>query len=319
MNTGRARPALRIVKRGERDSISVSSQGWCRFEPLMETAALPWLVHPAVPDLDLPAWLRNNRALVTDRLHAHGALLFRGFDVRGVERFEDCVKALSGELLEYEYRSTPRTRVAGGIYTSTEYPPSRTIPLHNEMSYARAWPLKLWFQAVQVATTGGQTPLADSREVLSRISPSVRDKFAERRVQYVRNYGHGVDLPWQEVFQTSDAREVEGFCRKVGMELEWLDDDRLRTRHVCQAIAAHPQTGESLWFNQAHLFHVSSLDDESRGLLLQHFGESGLPRNAYYGDGAPIESGVLDEIREAYERETIVFPWEAGDLLLLDN
>jgi alpha-ketoglutarate-dependent taurine dioxygenase len=88
---------------------------------------------------------------------------------------------------------------------------------------------------------------------------------------------------------------------------------------MCQAIATHPQTGEAVWFNQAHLFHVTSLDEASRALLLQHFGESGLPRNAYYGDGSAIEPEALDEIREAYERETVVFPWQTGDLLLVDN
>src|SRR6185369_17479691 len=102
------------------------------------------------------------------------------------------------------------------------------------MSYARAWPLKIWFYSVKVAASGGQTPLADSRKVLTRISQKVRDKFAERNVMYVRNYGHGVDLPWEEVFQTNEPLEVERFCRKVGMTFEWRGDDRLTTRHVCQ-------------------------------------------------------------------------------------
>jgi alpha-ketoglutarate-dependent taurine dioxygenase len=187
MSANSTRPVLRIVKRGERESMSVSTQGLCRFEPLMEDAELPWLVHPTVPDLDLPAWLRNNRDLVGTQLREHGALLFRGFEVRGAERFQDCVKAISGDLLEYEYRSTPRTRVSGSIYTSTEYPPSRSIPLHNEMSYARAWPLKIWFYAVRVAASGGQTPLADSRKVLARLSQKVRDTFAEREVMSTSN------------------------------------------------------------------------------------------------------------------------------------
>lgn len=319
MSADSRRPALRIVSRNERGAVSVSPRGLCRFEPLTDVADLPWLVHPTVPDLDLPSWLRNNRTLVGDELREHGALLFRGFGVQGVERFQDCVKALSGELLEYEYRSTPRTRVSGSIYTSTEYPPSRSIPMHNEMSYARAWPMKIWFYAVKVAAAGGQTPIADSAKVFKRISPQIRDRFAERQVLYVRNYGSGVDLPWQDVFQTSDPLEVERFCRRVGMDLDWAGGDRLTTRHVCQAIALHPQSGVPLWFNQAHLFHLTSLDEASRGLLLQHFGESELPRNAYYGDGSPIEPEALDEIREAYEREKIVFQWQVGDLLLLDN
>ena len=319
MSAENVKPALRIAKRAERPSITVAAGSVCRFEPLADGRELPWLVQPMMADVDLAAWLRNNKDAVGDQLRTHGGLLFRGFQVNGTDPFEACVKALSGSLLEYEYRSTPRTRVAGSIYTSTEYPPSRSIPMHNEMSYARAWPLKLWFHAVTPATRGGQTPLADSRKVLARISPRVRDTFAARQVMYVRNYGHGVDLPWQEVFQTTERLEVERLCRKVGMDLEWKTDDRLTTRHICQAIAPHAQTGEPVWFNQAHLFHVTSLDDASRELLLQRFGESELPRNAYYGDGSPIDAAVLDEIRQAYAAETVVFEWQTGDLLLLDN
>jgi alpha-ketoglutarate-dependent taurine dioxygenase len=319
MSSHSTKPALGIVARGERKSIAVSPGSLCRFEPLSDGGELPWLVQPTVPNLDLAAWLRNNRVLVGDRLRVHGGLLFRGFVVGGTEQFEGCVKALSGTLLEYEYRSTPRTRVSGSIYTSTEYPPTRSIPMHNEMSYARAWPLKLWFYSVTPATTGGQTPIADSRKVLERISRRVRNEFEARQVMYVRNYGHGVDLPWQEVFQTTEPLDVERLCRAVGMEFEWKSSDRLTTRHACQATANHPLTGEPLWFNQAHLFHVTSLDEASRDLLLQRFGERELPRNAYYGDGSPIEPAALDEIRDAYEREAVVFSWQPGDLLLLDN
>jgi hypothetical protein len=72
-----------------------------------------------------------------------------------------------------------------------------------------------------------------------------------------------------------------------------------------------------VWFNQAHLFHVSSLKSEIRESLLASAGE--LPRHAFYGDGSPIEDAVLEEIRAAYEREAIVFTWQNGDVLVLDN
>ncbi|WP_267188558.1 TauD/TfdA family dioxygenase [Pseudomonas aeruginosa] len=53
--------------------------------------------------------------------------------------------------------------------------------------------------------------------------------------------------------------------------------------------------------------------------LLDEVGEQGLPRNAYYGDGSPIEAEVLDTIRAAYREETRAFAWERGDVLMLDN
>jgi alpha-ketoglutarate-dependent taurine dioxygenase len=47
--------------------------------------------------------------------------------------------------------------------------------------------------------------------------------------------------------------------------------------------------------------------------------EADLPYNTYYGDGSQIEDAVVEEIREAYRQETVYFPWQVGDLLLLDN
>ncbi len=88
---------------------------------------------------------------------------------------------------------------------------------------------------------------------------------------------------------------------------------------MCQAVATHPKTNAEVWFNQAHLFHISSLEPDVRQSLLSAFREEDLPRNVYYGDGSPIEDSVLDEIREAYRQETVIFPWQEGDTLLLDN
>ena len=47
--------------------------------------------------------------------------------------------------------------------------------------------------------------------------------------------------------------------------------------------------------------------------------EDELPMQAYYGDGAPLEPAVLEAIRAAYRQVTVTFPWQAGDVLLLDN
>jgi hypothetical protein len=49
------------------------------------------------------------------------------------------------------------------------------------------------------------------------------------------------------------------------------------------------------------------------------FGEENLAYNTYYGDGTPIDDSIIAEIREAYRQETILFPWQHGDLLMLDN
>ncbi|HEY0096727.1 MAG TPA: TauD/TfdA family dioxygenase, partial [Archangium sp.] len=205
------------------------------------------------------------------------------------------------------------------IYTSTEYPADQQIPFHTEMSYTSTWPMKIGFMSVIVAATGGETPIADSRRVYERIPAGIRQRFEDQGVLYVRNYTPWMDVPWQTVFQATTREEVDRFCADAGIEAEWVDEDHLRTRQVCQGVASHPVTGEKVWMNQAHLFHVSSLDPAMVEILLEDFGEENLPRNTYYGDGSPIEPEAFAAIREAYDAEALLFPWEKDDVLLLDN
>lgn len=280
---------------------------------------LPLVVRPATVGLDLISWAAANRPFLEGKLLEHGGILFRDFNVAAVADFERFVTTISGELLDYSYRSTPRTQVSGKIFTSTEYPAAESIPLHNENAYSRNWPMKIWFFSQQCAETGGETPIADSRRVYELIPAGIKERFCRHGLMYVRNYGSGLDLSWEDVFQTADRAEVENYCRSVGMDFEWREDDCLRTRQLCQAVATHPQTGQMVWFNQAQLFHISRLAPAVREALLTVFEEEDLPRNVYYGDGVPIEAAVLDEITRIYEQETICFPWQQGDILMLDN
>jgi alpha-ketoglutarate-dependent taurine dioxygenase len=302
-----------------RKAVRISAEALVREQPLLPDNTLPWLITPAQPGVDLAEWSAAHRQDIEDRLRQAGAVLFRGFGIRSEAELERFIQGLSGDLLEYTYRSTPRKQVAGNIYTSTEYPADQHIPLHNELSYTREWPMKIAFCCLTPAQQGGETPIADSRRIYQAIDPVVRDRFASRQVMYVRTYGGGLDLPWEEVFQSSDRGVVEEYCASHGIEFEWKDANRLRTRQVCQAVASHPGTGEPVWFNQAHLFHVSGLPTAVREYLLSSQQEEDFPRNAYYGDGSSIESESLAEIRRALQQETVSFPWEEGDVLLLDN
>jgi len=301
-----------------RRAIALSAGTLVKENNLLPDSPLPLLIQPTVDGVDLIQWAGANRALILTKLRTHGGILFRGFAVASIEAFEAFMSALSDDLLDYSYRSTPRTLVSGKIYTSTEYPSHQTIPLHNEMSYSRRWPMLLGFFCVEAATKGGETPIADSRRVFARISPAIRERFTEKGVMYVRNYGDVLDLPWQDVFQTADRAVVQDYCRTNGIEFEWRGENELRTSQVCQAVARHPVTGEMVWFNQSHLFQVSSLNPEIRESLMVAAGREP-PRNALYGDGSAIEDAVLDEIRATYEQEAVVFPWEKRDILILDN
>jgi alpha-ketoglutarate-dependent taurine dioxygenase len=250
----------------------------------------------------------------------HRALLFRGFDVGSPEAFQDFVRASSsGEMLEYRARSTPRYEVGGRVYVSTIYPPDQRINLHNEGTYWMACPHKIYFCCLEAPPEGGETPICDVRGVYARIAPEVREPFERKGVMYVRNYNPGVGLSWQEAYQTSSRQVVEEYCRDNRIDFEWIDGERLRTRQLRPAVRLHPRTGEKLWFNHGAFFHISLQPAEVRRELVAAFGEDGLPYNTFYGDGTPIQDETIAQIHEAYRQGKVTFPWQPGDVLLLDN
>lgn len=264
-------------------------------------------------------WAAENQAHVERLLQENGALLVRGLSIPSSRQFGRLLETLFGEpLIEYAYRSTPRTELRGHVYTATEYHHDQTIPQHNENAYSNRWPMRIGFLCTNPPEGGGETPISASAEIRARLPKEIVAEFEAKGVKYVRNYSQ-IDLPWSEVFQTEDREAVEAYCTENRITCEWLEDDALRTTQVNPAVARHPITGEVLWFNQAHLFHVTNLDEEVRESMLAIMPEDRLPKNTYFGDGTPIDPDYLTVIRDFYQQTRIVFPWQRHDLMLLDN
>jgi alpha-ketoglutarate-dependent taurine dioxygenase len=287
------------------------------FEP---GTSLPLVIEPSSRKIDLLSWAADNCDYLERKLLIHGGVLLRGFNVKTASEFEAFIKTVSAQALEYRERSSPRSLVSGHIYTSTDHPADQSIFLHNENSYQQVINMKIFFFCQVPAAKGGETPIADCRKIFDRIDPQVREKFAEKKWMYIRNYGDGFGLPWQTVFQTNDKAVVERHCRENGICVEWKDGDRLSTRATLSAILKHPKTGEMVWFNHATFFHVSTLPTwVYEALMVEFDDESDLPTNTYYGDGSTITPSVLHHLREVYNQEMISYPWRKGDVLMLDN
>lgn len=282
---------------------------------------LPVLMTPAHAGEDLLSAVQRLRPQIEESLLLAGGVLLRGFSVPAVETFQQFASSFGHPLLKYEFASTPRSAVSAstgaGVYTSTEYPAHQSIPLHNEQAYTREWPMKIWFHCVTASPQGGETPIADSRAVYRRMPGHIRKRF-EPGILYVRNFGE-MDVPWQKVFNTESRAEVQAFCERSGISWEWKDDDGLRTKQLCQAVETHPVTGEQVWFNQAHLFHISAREAEEREVLEEIYGIENVPRNTFFADGSTISDEIFDEVRAVLDAETVAFPWEEGDVLMLDN
>jgi alpha-ketoglutarate-dependent taurine dioxygenase len=277
----------------------------------------PIMLTPAVDNVDLAAWCSSHKEELDGYFDKYGAVLFRGFGLDDAAAFEAVASSIASDLFA-EYGDLPPEAASERIYGSTPYPPDKMILFHNESSHLASWPLRQFFFCITPAPDRGETPLLDCREVFEALDPELREQFVKKGLMYVRNFSEGIDVPWQDFFHTDDKAEVEKTCADAGMSCEWTDQG-LRIRQVAQAVTAHPRTGETLFFNQVQLHHVSCLDDETRTALRQLFSDEDLPRNVYFGDGTPIPDEVIDRIGELYEELCVEFPWQKGDLIAVDN
>ncbi|MBA4495179.1 TauD/TfdA family dioxygenase [Paenactinomyces guangxiensis] len=300
-------------------AIPLDIQEMVRQRRFSDGQALPLIIEPTYPDMNLTEWLKQQSEWVEKQLLQCGGILFRGFQVKKQVDFHQLVDAICSQPMTYKEGATPRTKISEKVYTSTEFPATQRIDLHNELSYVNTWPKKIWFCCIKNADKGGETPIADVRKVYQLINKKIIDTFKEKGWMLVRNFGDGFGLPWQRVFHTDLQHEVDAYGKENGISREWKDENRLRTTQVRPAIAIHPDTKESLWFNHIVFWHESSLEPRLRTMFHNEFGKDGLPFSTYYGDGTPIEDEVIDEIKKAYRQATITFKWEEGDVLMLDN
>ncbi|MCF6437762.1 TauD/TfdA family dioxygenase [Pseudoalteromonas sp. MMG022] len=273
---------------------------------------------------ELLDWKADNAELLKEKLLTHGAILFRNFDVNTVLRFDKFLEHFKeASLLDYVGGNSPRTKMSKGIYTSTEYAADQFISLHNELSYAEQWPSQLFFCCITAPNADGNTLIADGRKVLELLDPATIDLFETRKVMYIRNLhgGRGLGPSWQDTFESNDRDEVSEICKRSNVDFQWNKNGSLRTTQIGAGIAEHPITKEKVWFNQADQFHPSNHPAKFYEALMHMY--SGkldqCPTHACFGDGSPIDDAILASVREAFKAQTIYFPWQEGDVLLIDN
>ena len=261
----------------------------------------------------------RRRAELRATLVTHGGLLFRGFDVGGVDGFDAVVRAFSGEPLTYTERSSPRHADQGQGLHLDRLPAGRgDLPAQRELL-----PGALAADALLLLPTApptlGATPLADMRRVYAEIDPAVREEFVRRRWLLVRNFHADFGTRWQDVFGTDDRAQVQAYATANRIDLEWVGKDGLRTRAVRDVVHHRPGIGRPALVQPRHLLPPQHPADGLPEGLLAMFGEEGLPANTYYGDGGEIPADVMDHLRAAYRAASVRFDYRRDDVLVVDN
>lgn len=308
-----------------------------RLAPYAPGRGLPVFVTPADPALaaDLDAavnWLRARQDAFDALLCEVGAVVLRGFAWRDTDGFAQAIDHYPTMANGYLGGATPRDQIKGKVYEATRAPSAAKLMFHQEMAYLPSYPSKLAFFCNQAPDTGGETLIADVRRFDSEMSQAFREQIRRRGVRYRRNFrrpdwssGDG-DLdtfhrPWTEAFSTTDPAEAEAGCRAMGLDFVWETNGSFSVIYNAPGFVTHPRTGREIWFNQipSQSPNVSSVGTERAALYDRHYGDNPRPYETTYGDGGPIAHDELMAVYPLLECLEVAFPWQNGDLMLLDN
>ncbi|WP_394750400.1 TauD/TfdA family dioxygenase [Spongiimicrobium salis] len=268
------------------------------------------------------SFYRKNKELIENNLMVHGAIKFRGVAIDSIDSFQEITHSISTKFLSYIDGNSPRTKLTGSVYTSTEYDASQKITMHNELSYSKKWPGKIFFSCITPAQMGGETLLADSRTILQKMDKEIVSEIGRKGVTYVRNLhgGTGMGPSWMDTFETNDKQELENYCTSYDIDFSWKENDLLHVKQSSKGILQHRTTNESVWFNQIDQFHPLHLGDELyETMLLMYESPENFPMYVTYGDGTIIPSEVIQKILETIEIVTVAPQWDRNELLMVDN
>lgn len=279
--------------------------------------------------------IRKHQSYFKENLLSYGGILFRNFPFQNVDDFAAFLEVIGmGKCVDYVGGDSPRNKIKGNIYTSTEAPPSFKIPLHNELSFVKNYPSHIFFFCETASETGGETMIADCRKIFKSIDPEVKKRFMDKGLKYVSRYysqskmmdfinkiqrGHKT---WMEVLETASKQEVEQKCRQNEFEFCWNKNDWLEISQTRPATIHHPETQENVWFNQAHLYDYNPKLlgwQKYLGAKLVYCRKHTRHHEIFFADGKNVPRKDLYHVLDVLDANTVSFPWQKGDILALDN
>ena len=268
---------------------------------------------------DARAWAAEHRDALRAAVAERGSVRVRGLALRDPIDVAAVFGTLADEPVTEREAFAARRTYSDGLYSSATWPQNQPMCMHHELSYTLEFPGLMMFACLGAPTEGGATGVADSEAVLAALPADLVERFEREGWVLARSYSDEIGASIADAFGTDDRDAVEAYCRANAIDFEWQPGGGLRTRQHRSAVLHHPVTGRRCWFNQIAFLSEWTMAPEVREFLVEMYGADGLPFNTLYGNGDPIGEDVVELLNEVYDANTSREPWQAGDLLLVDN
>ncbi|MBX9403192.1 TauD/TfdA family dioxygenase [Lysobacter sp. BMK333-48F3] len=266
----------------------------------------------------LAPWIRQNRQIIDDALWDDGYVLFRGFDVGGLDGFEESAASACDSLYKH-YGDLPLASASENVYFATPYPKHLEIQFHNEASHTHTWPSRQLFFCLEPAPEGGEWTLSDGRRVIERLPAQMLERFRELGLVYRRRFIRGLDASWEQFFKVGSLQELRDKISPTGHEIDAPSENDVTVSYRTHALLHIPERGTEAWFNQILLHHPDALPAEVDSLLRKHFQRDQFPRTVFFGDGSPIPAEWVRTIDRVLSECSVRIQTQTHDVLLVNN
>ena len=275
-------------------------------------------------------WAKRSKEIIEEALKGFQkggpavAILFRDLPIRNAKDFSQWLNNLEYEYGSYKKSTGLLPEIAENVAAGSEESKESTIEPHNEQAYSTFYPTVFTMCTFEKAPHGGETAIADAREVLRKLDPNFVDKCERKLLRYwqylpdkMSKHSSNVYKTWQHQFGIHDQMEVTEYLTDQGYNFEW-EKNNLFLWKILPPTNVHPRTGDRIWFNQMAANHCSyhQATPLFEGI---HLPNKEYPYHTTYGDGEEIGQNRIDEVRQAKWESAVGFDWNEGDVLFLDN
>ncbi|BAY24657.1 hypothetical protein NIES2100_44520 [Calothrix sp. NIES-2100] len=299
----------------------------------------------------LKALLNESCDWFNKQLDTYGAILFRGFEVEGAEQFQKVLELLNIKLESfYHFGSAHRVRITDKVFTSSEAPPDTIIAPHNELNMVPRRPSVLAFFCQVPPDIYGETPIINTEKLFYSLPASLQHKisnFPQRFVRYVPN--HLLEI----VFEELSREEITKLLQEQGFDFTWEEDGSINFECAHIPLFSHPKTnrlcfclsivdclvsrewyrnleqrysfGQRLYYNwlPANLYKKIQQGLTTAATVVDGSQKRTSTLNTYFLDEhnqhTTMTAAEAKELGKAEWKNSVIFQWKQGDILIMDN
>lgn len=252
--------------------------------------------------------------LVWEALGAHGAILFRGFDI-DADGFHAFASRFSRGFLVSPFGDRKAVSDRNELQSVTLG--QAGLSLHFEYGNSPVRPDLLWFycRRAPVEGAGGETLVADGAAIFDRLQPATREALCARRVKY-RNFvppgAFEAILSKNEVIGSMMGADVLGALRATHrFTLVEETARRVAFEFVAPSVVPAGDTGRMIVCQNIFTDAYKKPGDEEA--------EGSFSTLVTWEDGSEIDPAILEDLKSAARSLTRGIRWRTGDFVLIDN